>query len=143
MNNIPTDISSQAISTISIRKNYVRVNPLTIDATLLNYNSIFPERTGNSSLNSTFINQDNLNGTRNLTQQDIQILSHFINVEIVETKTTTERQRSNSPIQLIFTTPKLKNLTLQQTIIQSTVKPSFAQKFPQMDYPTFRPVTKP
>ena len=39
--NIPTDKSSQAISTISIHKVYVRVYPLTIDATLLNYNSFF------------------------------------------------------------------------------------------------------
>ena len=50
---------------------YVRVNPLTIDAPSLNFNSFFPERAGNNSLNSTFINQDNLNGKRNLTQQDI------------------------------------------------------------------------
>ena len=64
---------------------------------------------------------------------------------IVETTTTTttEAQRSISPIQPNFTTPKLKNPTLQQTIIQSTVKPSVAQKYSQMDYPTFRPVTKP
>ena len=55
---IPTDISRQTISTTSIHKNYVRVYPLTIDATLLNYNSIFPERTGNNSLNSTFINHE-------------------------------------------------------------------------------------
>ena len=39
--NIPTDISSQAISTISINKDYVRVYPLTVDATPLNYNSFF------------------------------------------------------------------------------------------------------
>ena len=36
---IPTDISSQATSSISFHKDYVRVNPLTIDATPLNYNS--------------------------------------------------------------------------------------------------------
>ena len=69
--NIPTDISSQAVSSISIHKDYVRVNPLTIDATSLNYNSFFPERAGNNSLNSIFINQDNLIGKRNLTQQDL------------------------------------------------------------------------
>ena len=34
---------------------------------------MFTDRTGNNSLNSTFINtQENLNGTRNLTQQDNQ-----------------------------------------------------------------------
>ena len=82
--NIPTDISSQTNSTISIHKDYVRVYPLTIDATRSNYNSFFPERSGNNSLNSTFINNDNLNGTRNLSQQDIQIPSHFVSEEIVE-----------------------------------------------------------
>ena len=39
--NIPTDLSSQAISTISINKDYVTVYPLTVDATPLNYNSFF------------------------------------------------------------------------------------------------------
>ena len=117
--------------------------PLTVDATRLNYNSILPERTGNYSINSTFINHDNLNGTRNLTKQDVKTPSHFVNEESVETITTTEAQRSISPIQPIFTTPKLKYPTLQQTIIQSTVKPSVAQKYSLMDYQTFRPVTKP
>ena len=42
------------------------IYPLIGDATLLNYNSFFRERTGNNSLNSTFIINDNLNGTRNL-----------------------------------------------------------------------------
>ena len=82
---------------------------LTVDATPSNYNSIFPERTGNNSLNSTFINNDNLNGTRNLTQQDIKTPLHFVNEEIVETITTTEAQRSISPIQPNFTTPKVKH----------------------------------
>ena len=118
---IPTDKSSQAISTISFHKNYVRVYPLTIDATPLNYNSFFPKRTGNNSLKTTFINQDNLIGTKNPTQQDIQTPSHFVNEEIVETITTTEAQRSVSPIEPNFSTPKLKNPTLQKTIIQSTV----------------------
>ena len=58
---ITTDISSQAISTNSINKDYVKVYSLTIDATPLNYNSFFPERAGNNSLNSNFIDQDNLN----------------------------------------------------------------------------------
>ena len=35
--NTPTDISSQAFSTISFNKDYVRVYPLTVDATPLNY----------------------------------------------------------------------------------------------------------
>ena len=140
---IPTDISSKVISIFSINKDYVRVYPLTVDATPLNYNSFFPERVGNNSLNSTFINNDNLSGTRNLTQQDLQTSSHFINEETVKTMTTTETQRSISPIKPNFTTPKLINPTLQQTVIQSKVKPSVVQKISQMDYQTFRPVTKP
>ena len=115
--NIPTDISNQTISTISINKDYFRVYPLTVDATPLNYSSFLPERTGNNSLKSTFINNDNLKGTRNLTQQDIQTPSHFVSKEVVETITTTEAQRSISPVQPNFTTPKFKNPTLQQAII--------------------------
>ena len=95
-----------------------------IDATHLNCNSFIPEKTGKKGLNSTFINLDILNGTRNLTQQNIQTPSHFVSEEIVETITRTEAQQSISPIQPNFTTPKLKNPTLQQTIKQSTVKPS-------------------
>ena len=74
-------MSSQAISTISIHKDYVKVYPLTIDATPFKYNSFFPDRAGNISLNSTFITQDNLNGTRNLIQQNIQTPSHFVSEE--------------------------------------------------------------
>ena len=40
--NIPIDISSQAISTITIHKDYIKLIPLKIDATLLNYNSVLP-----------------------------------------------------------------------------------------------------
>ena len=37
-------------------------------------------RTGNNSLNTTFINRkQNFNETRNLTQQDIQTTPHLIN----------------------------------------------------------------
>ena len=59
-------------------KDYVRITPLTIDATPLNYNSIFTDRTGINSLISTFVKQENLNGTRKLSQQDIQTQSHFV-----------------------------------------------------------------
>ena len=52
----------------------------------------------------------------------------FCKQRIVETITTIEVQRSNSPIQSNFTTPKLKNPTIQQTITQSLVKPSIVQK---------------
>ena len=67
----------------------------------------------------------------------------FKSEKIVETITTTEAQGSISPIQPNFTTPKLKNPTLQLTIIQSTIKPSVAQKYSQLDHQMFRPVTKP
>ena len=119
--NIPTDISSHAISTISISKDYVRVYPLTIDATPLNYNSFFPERTGNNSLNSAFLNHENLNGSRNLTQQDEQTPSHFLNEEFIQTIKTTEAQRSISTIQPNFTTPKIKkfNATTNNHTIQN------------------------
>ena len=36
-------------------KDYVRIIPLTVDATPLNYNAMFTDRTGNKTLNSTFI----------------------------------------------------------------------------------------
>ena len=79
--NIPQSISSQAISTISYHRDYVKVIPLTIDATPLNYNTFLPD-TRNNSLNSTVIHNENLNGTRNLTQQDIQTPSLFINEKL-------------------------------------------------------------
>ena len=61
--NIPQAISSQAISTISFHRDYVKVVPLTIDATPLKYNTFSPD-TQNNSLNSTVIHNENLNGTR-------------------------------------------------------------------------------
>ena len=87
---------SQAISTISIHKDYVKVFPLAIDATPLNYKSFLPHRRQNNSLNSTLVQQENLNGTRNLTQQDIQTPSHFINEEVSETIVTTTQQSISS-----------------------------------------------
>ena len=138
--NIPQSISSQAISTISYQRDYVKVVPLTIDATPLNYNTFLPD-TRNNSLNSTVIHNENLNGTRNLTQQDIQTPSHFINEEIVQTTTTT--QQSISPIHPNLTTPKNLNTSLAQVTLQSTVKPSVAPKYSQMDYQTYRPMTVP
>ena len=57
-------LSTLAISTFSIHKDYIKVYPLTFDATPLNYDSFFPERAGKNSLNSNFINQDNLNGSK-------------------------------------------------------------------------------
>ena len=76
--NIPIDISSQAISTITIHKDYIKVIPLTIDATPLNYTSFLPGRQQNNSLNSTLVQQENLYETRNFTQQDIQTLDSEI-----------------------------------------------------------------
>ena len=137
--NFPQSISSQAISTISYVRDYVRVIPLTIDATPLNYNTFLPDMQ-NNSLNSTVIHNENLNGTRNLTQQDIQTPSHFINEEIVHTTTT---QQSISPIRPNLTTPRNTNSSQTQVTLQSTVKPSVAPKYSHMDYQTYRPMTIP
>ena len=138
--NISQSISSQAISTISYQRDYVKVVPLTIDATPLNYNTFLPD-TRNNSLNSTVIYNENLNGTWNLTQQDIQTPSHFINEEIVQTTTTT--QQSISPIHPNLTTPKNTNTSLAQVTLQPTVKPLVAPKYSHMDYQTYRPMTVP
>ena len=138
--NIPQSISSQAISTISYQRDYVRVVSLTIDATPLNYNTFLPD-TRNNSLNSTVIHNENLNGTRNLTHQDIQTPSHFINEEIVQTTTTT--QQSISPIRPNLTTPKNTHSSLAHVTLQSTVKPLVAPQYSQMDYQTNRPMTVP
>ena len=137
--NFPQSISSQAISTISYVRDYVRVIPLTIDATPLNYNTFLPDMQ-NNSLNSTVIHNENLNGTRNLTQQDIQTPSRFINEEIVHTTTT---QQSISPIRPNLTTPRNTNSSQTQVTLQSTVKPSVAPKYSHMDYQTYRPMTIP
>ena len=139
--NIPQDISSQAISTISFHRDYVRVIPLKIDATPLNYKTFLPD-TRNNSLNSTVIHNENLNGTRNLTEQEIQTPSHFINEEIVQTTATTTQQ-SISPIHLNLTTPRNTNTSITQVTLQSTVKPSVAPKYSHMDYQTYRPMTIP
>ena len=101
--NIPQSISIQAISTISYHRDYVKLIPLAIDATPLNHKTFLPD-TRNNSLNLTVLHNENLKGTRNLTQQDIQTPSHFINEEIVQTTTTT--QQSISPIHPNLTTPR-------------------------------------
>ena len=141
--NFPNDISSQAIDTISIHPDFIKIIPLKIDATPLNYNTFLPD-TQNNSLNSTVIHNENLNGTRNLTHQDIQTPSHFINEEIVHTTVTTTQQ-SISPIHPNLTTPKNTKATSPQITLQSTVKPSvtFAPKFSHMDYRKFRLMTRP
>ena len=129
-------------STLSVHKDYVGVTPLTIDAALSNYNAMFTDRTGNNCLNSTFIiTQETLNGTRNLTQQDIQIPSQFINKKIVETMPTTT-QPSFSPIHPTLTTPHNKSTTFPQTTIQSIIKPYVTSKYSQLGYQTIRQVMK-
>ena len=76
--NITTDISSAAVATVSVHKNYLRVTILTTDATPLKHNKLFNDRTGKNSLNSTFINtQETLNRTRNFAQQDVPTPSHM------------------------------------------------------------------
>ena len=92
---------------------------------------MFTDRTGNNSLNSTFINtQEILNGTKNLKQQAIQTPSRFINEEIIKTMRTTTQQ-SISPIHPTLTTPHSKSTPFPQTAIQSTLKPSVAPKCSQ------------
>ena len=122
----------KSINTISLHPDYVKIIPLTIDATPLNYNTFLPD-TQNNSFNSTVIHHENLNGTRNLTQQDVQTPSHFINEEIVHTTVTTTQQ-SIPPIHPNLTTSKNRNTTLPQVTLQSTVKPSVAPKYSHMDY---------
>ena len=81
-----------------------------------------------NSLNSTFIvTQENLNGTRNVKQQDIQTPSQFVNEQVVETIPTTTQQRI-SPIHPTLTTPHKKSTPFPQTILQSTVKLSVFPK---------------
>ena len=125
--NIPIEISSQTVNTISTHKDYVKVTPVTIDATPLNFNSLSPDRRNNNSLNSTIMQQKNLNGIRNLTQQDIQTPSLFINEEIVET-IVTNSQQNISPIHPNLRTPRSKNPIIPQVTLQSTVEPSVVPK---------------
>ena len=73
------------------------------------------------------------NGTRNLTQQDIQLPSHFPDEEIIETMPATTHQ-SISPIHSTFTTPKKKTTAFPQTTLQSTVELSVIPKYSQKDY---------
>ena len=69
---IPTDLSSTAITTVFVNKNYVRITPPTIAATPLDYNAIFTDRTGNISLNSTIIiTQEKRYKTKIFTQHNI------------------------------------------------------------------------
>ena len=76
------------------------------------------ERKESNSLNSTFINkQENLNGIRNLTLQDIETPSHFINEERVKTMPTTTRQII-SPIHPTLTTPHNKYTSFPETTSQ-------------------------
>ena len=106
----------------------------------MNYKSKFTDREGINNLNSTFINQKNLNGKRRFTQQDIQTPSHFVNEEIVETMPTAT-PRIISPSHPTLTTPKNKNTVFPQATIQSTVQSSVIPKNSQMDYQRLRPVT--
>ena len=51
----PNDISSAAIATILVHRNFLR-ETLTTETTPLNYKTKFIERISNNSLKSTFIN---------------------------------------------------------------------------------------
>ena len=89
-------------------------------------------------MNSTFIQQEILNGTRNLKQQDIQTPSHFVGEGIVETIATT----TQLPLHLNLTTLRPKNLTIPQITLQSTVKPCVVPRYTQIDYQTFKLMAK-
>ena len=98
----------QQIATISVKKNFLRVTPLKTDTAPLVYNTMFIDRSTNDSIYSTFINTPTtLKGTRNLTHQDIQTPSHFVNKGIVETLHTTTQQINS----LINTTTHNKTIT--------------------------------
>ena len=84
----------------------------------------------------------NLNGTRNLTHQDIQTSSHLTNEGVVTTVVTTAQQ-SISPIHPNLTTPRPKNPILPQVTLQSTVKPTIEPRYPYVSYQPFRPMMKP
>ena len=65
--NISNDISSAAIASNSVQRDYLGVTTLTTDTTSWGYKTKFNDRTSNISLNSSLINtQETLNGTRNL-----------------------------------------------------------------------------
>ena len=100
--------------------------------------------TQDNTFNSTVLHNENPSGPQNPTQQDIQVPSHFINEEIVQT-TVTATQQSISPIHPNFTTPQNNKVPTQQITLQSTVKPSatFAPKYSHMDFQTYRPMTRP
>ena len=69
-------ISSTTIDSFFVHKDYLRIPPLTTDTTLLNYNTIFTDRTSNNSLTSSFVNtQETLIGTRNLAPKDTKTQS--------------------------------------------------------------------
>ena len=112
------------LAPISINKNYVRTYPLTFDATTLTYHSFFPERTGNNSLNSTFINNDNLIGTKK------SYTTRYTNpITFCKRRNCCNNNNNRSTTKHFtystqFYNSKIKSPTLQQTIIQSTVKPS-------------------
>ena len=127
------DISSEAIATISVHRDYLGVNVLLSLTDTLKYNTIVNDRTSNNSLISNFIKtQETLNGTINLTQQDIQTPSHFVNEEIVESLPTTTQQNFPPFAQnLRHHTKKNPRIT-----IQLTVKPSVVPKYSQMGYQT-------
>ena len=136
-----TDISSTGITTISTHDDYVRIIPLTIDATPLNYKAMFTDRTGNNSLNSTFNNtQKMLNRTKIFHNK---IFNSYHNTltknKIVETMPT-NTQQSISPIHPTLTTPQNKNTAFLQITLQSTEKTSVTPNF-SMAYQPFRPAT--
>ena len=83
---------------------------------------MFNVRTGNNNSSLTIKHtQKTLNGTRNLTQKDIQIQLLFVYEKITE-RITNPTQHKVSPIHPTPTTPYDNNTPFPQTTIQSTKK---------------------
>ena len=125
--NFAYDISSILIGNFSVQNDYSKKTPLTFDTIPLSYNILFKDRTSDKKLNSTFIKtQETLTGTRNLTHQDIQTLSHFIDKNSIKKHKT--KQQTVFPIHTSLTTPHNKKSPFPQTALQSTLNLSIGPK---------------
>ena len=85
-------MSSAAIATTSIHKDYLGVTPVKTDTTPLLFNAIFNDKTSNNNIISTLKNtQGTLNETErlSLSQQDKQTPENFVYEEL---STTTQQK---------------------------------------------------
>ena len=73
---IPNNFSRAASATFSVDKDYSKNTLVKTNTPPLIYNTMFNDMLFNTSLNSTFKNtEENVNGTINLTQQNVQTAS--------------------------------------------------------------------